>query len=256
MTPDEKLQEVDRLLAEVRAEAEAALGQSRDGRRGQILQTLHRALGKIATPALHFSQAGQDRVVEHLLQGKRGGVFADIGGYDGVTGSNTFYFERFMGWTGILVEPSPVQMRRARACRTCDCLQYAVAGTARTVEFMEVTAGYTQMSGFLDSYDPDLLARVRGDDRHAEEIHRLQARPLGDILSEAGLQRVDYLSLDVEGAEMDILSRFDFDTFDIDIWSIENNTNKPEIPALMRDRGYDLVEFAGVDQIFRKRRAE
>lgn len=253
VTPSEKIDAALRLLDEARSGAQAALNETRGAGRGQAMQTLHRALAHFEAPGRYHSQAGQDRLVEFLLQGKRDGVFADIGGYDGVTGSNTLHFEQYAGWTGILVEPSPVQMRKAQQVRRCTCLQYAVAGSARELDFMEVTAGYTQMSGFLDSYDANLLARVRGDARHTEVVHRLQARPLGDILAEAGLRQIDYLSLDVEGAEMDILGAFDFDAFDIDIWSIENNTRTPDIPALMTDRGYDLVDFAGVDEIYRKR---
>ena len=61
------------------------------------------------------------------------------------------------------------------------------------------------------------------------------------------------MSLDVEGGEVDILSNFDFDAFDIQLWSIENNTQSTVIPELMRDNGYDLIKFAGVADIFRKR---
>lgn len=254
MTPEEKLNSGVKLLREVMAELQTSLQTERTRKRGGVVRDIHRVAGMLEESPTFFSQAGQDRVVERLLQGKRGGVFADIGGYDGLTGSNTLFFEMFRGWTGILVEPAPTQMRKAQELRRCDCFAYGVAGQARTLEFMEVTAGYTQMSGFLDSYDANLLAQVRGDPRHTETVHTLQAKPLGDILSEAGLSQVDFLSLDVEGGEMDILQNFDFDAFDIEIWSIENNTSDPAIPALMQDKGYDLVEFAGVDDIFRKRR--
>ena len=51
-----------------------------------------------------------------------GGVFADVGGYDGVTGSNTLFFEQRRGWSGLLVEPSPANLAAARAVRRCPCL--------------------------------------------------------------------------------------------------------------------------------------
>ncbi len=54
------------------------------------------------------SQVGQDRfLLENFFRGKRGGVFVDIGAYDGETFSNSLFFERTMGWTGLCVEPLP-----------------------------------------------------------------------------------------------------------------------------------------------------
>ena len=55
-----------------------------------------------------FSQTGQDRLLfEHFFRGKRNGVFVDVGAYDGTTFSNTLFFERSMGWSGLCVEPLP-----------------------------------------------------------------------------------------------------------------------------------------------------
>ena len=254
MTPPEKINAARKLLVEARNELVILLQSERSRKRGAILRELHGLSTMLGEGGTYFSQAGQDRVIDRLLSEKTGGVFADIGGYDGVTGSNSLFFEMFRGWSGILVEPSPTQLRKAESVRRCPCLGYAVAGQATTAEFMEVTAGYTQMSGFLDSYDRDLLARVRGDARRQELIHSLETKVLADILTDAGLSEIDYLSLDVEGGEMDILQNFDFTAFDIDLWSIENNAQSNEIPELMRDHGYDLIEFAGVDDLFRKRR--
>ncbi|MEJ6709264.1 MAG: FkbM family methyltransferase [Amylibacter sp.] len=191
-----------------------------------------------------------------MLGHKMGGVFVDVGGYDGVTGSNSLFFELFRGWSGVLVEPAPTQLRKAEAVRRSPCLGYAVAGETGTLEFMEVTKGFMQMSGFLDSYEPDLLMWVRGDKRLEEVVHKLETKTLNDILSAQKITQVDFLSLDVEGGEIGILSKFDFDAVDVEVWSIKNNTQDTTIPEMMRDNGFDLIEFAGVDDIFRKRRAK
>ncbi len=254
MTPLQKIEDARKLLLDARGELIAMLESDKSRRRGAILRQLHTLAGMLGQGGTYFSQAGQDRFVDQLLGNKTGGVFVDIGGYDGVTGSNTLFFEIFRGWSGILVEPAPTQLKQAQAVRRCLCLGYAAAGRAGQAEFMEITQGLTQMSGFLDSYDRALLAQVRGDPRHQETLHLLDKRPLGDILREQNLSKIDFLSLDVEGGEMDILNDFAFLEFDIDIWSIENNTKKAEIPELMQANGYDLIEFAGVDDIYRKRR--
>ncbi|MCP5088761.1 MAG: FkbM family methyltransferase [Rhodobacteraceae bacterium] len=254
MTPLEKIEDAKKLLLEARGDLISMLENEKSRRRGAILRELHRLADMLGQGGGYFSQAGQDRFVDQLLGQKSGGIFVDIGGYDGVTGSNTLFFEMFRGWSGVMVEPSPTQLAQAKKVRRCACLGCAVAGQRGTAEFMEITQGYTQMSGFLDSYDRDLLARVRSDARHQETIHSLEKMPLADILEEQQLGKVDFLSLDVEGGELDILRSFAFGDFEIDVWSIENNTQSSEIPEIMRTNGYDLIEFAGVDDIFRKKR--
>lgn len=253
MTPTEKIAQARKLLDEAGRELSQLLNTERSRNRGAIVRELHNIGPLRGEVAQYYSQAGQDRIVDKMLGHKTGGVFVDVGGYDGVTGSNSLFFEMFRGWSGVLVEPAPTQLRKAEAVRRCPCLGYAVAGEAGTLEFMEVTKGFTQMSGFLDSYAPELLERVRGDQRHEEVVHTLETKTLIDILAGQDINSVDFLSLDVEGGEMGILENFDFKAVDVTIWTIENNTQDTAIPEIMRDNGYDLVEFAGVDDIFRKR---
>jgi FkbM family methyltransferase len=256
MTPSEKIAQARKLLDEAGRTLTQQLQSDRSRARGAVVRELH-SIGPLRGEVMqYYSQAGQDRIADKILDHKTGGVFVDVGGYDGYTGSNTLFFELFRGWSGILVEPAPTQLRKAEAVRRCPCLGYAVAGETGTLDFMEVTQGFTQMSGFLDSYDADLLGRVRSDKRHKEVIHTLETKTLNAILAEQDIDRVDFLSLDVEGGEVGILNNFDFNAVDVDVWTIENNTQDTAIPEIMRDNGYDLIEFAGVDDIFRKRRAD
>jgi len=255
MKPHEKIKEATRLLQEAHQELAGFLKTERGRRRGEAMRQVHTILNMISPAPLFFSQAGQDRVIDRMLGGKRDGVFADIGGYDGVTGSNTLFFEVFRNWTGILVEPSPTQLEMAQAARRCKCLGFAVAGKTGKAEFMEVTSGYKQMSGFLDSYNADLLGKVRSNPQHKEVVHKLSKMALASILNQQKLKKIDFLSLDVEGGEMDILTSFPFEKYEIDIFSIENNVQSSNIPQLMKSKGYELVEFVGVDDIYRKTKA-
>ena len=254
MTPAEKQALAEQLLGEAREALEAEWAAAVGARRGALWQrlwSLRRMLGEIPQ---YFSQAGQDWFVDrHLSGGRRDGVFVDVGGYDGVSGSNTLFFEAFRGWSGLLVEPAPGPLGHARALRRCRCVGDAVAGREASGRFIEVLDGYTQMSGLVDSYDPGLLAQVRAHPAHAERVEQVACRPLADVLREAGLGRIDYLSLDVEGAEREILGAFPFDAFDIGCWSIENNTGDPWIEQAMSAAGYRRVEFLGVDEIYARR---
>lgn len=253
MKPHEKIKEAQRLLQEAHQDLSRFLKTERSRRRGEALRQVHTISNMLAPAPLFYSQAGQDRVIDRLLNGKRDGVFVDVGGYDGVTGSNTLFFEVFRNWKGILVEPSPTQFAMAQATRQCICLGCAVAGESGDAEFMEVTSGFTQMSGFLDSYAAELLDKVRANPKHSEVVHTLSKNTLQSILDDMKFEKVDYLSLDVEGGEMGILQSFPFEKYDIDVFSIENNAQASDLPQLMASKGYELVEFVGVDDIYRKK---
>jgi FkbM family methyltransferase len=240
-------------LRAVEARLTADLAKDRSRTRGELNRQLHE-VRRMRDPAYRYaSQAGQDAVVDRLLGGRRGGTFADIGGYDGVTGSNTLFFEVFRGWTGVLVEPVPAQRAAAEAVRRCPCLPYAVAATEGEAAFLEVTEGYTQMSGLAEAYDPGMLARVREDPRHKERTVMVQTRTLSRILTEAGMEHPDFVSLDIEGGEEAVLRAFPFDRHRVAFWAIENNTASPVLRQIMQAAGHDLIEFCGPDELWRRR---
>ncbi|SHI99950.1 FkbM family methyltransferase [Wenxinia saemankumensis] len=249
----------DRLRAGLAAleEAErglvAALGQERGRRRGEIHRLLHETRRhRLPERYRYASQAGQDHVVDRLLGGRTGGTFADIGGYDGVTGSNTLFFEAWRGWTGILAEPVEAQRAAAARLRRCPCLPYAVAPQDGTARFLAVTGGFTQMSGLLDSYESGLLDRVRADPRHAEAEIEVETRTLDRLLTESGLDHPDFVSLDIEGGEEKVLETFPFSRHNVRVWAIENNTGTPRIGEIMKAAGYVLADFCGPDEIWHR----
>ncbi len=249
-----RLDAVRRTLATLEAEVVAAIATDKTRGRGDRLRTLHE-IRRMRTPDTYpyFSQASQDMIVDRLLGQKRGGTFVDIGGYDGLSGSNTLFFEKWRGWTGVLVEPVPAMLDRARSVRDCPCLGLAVAATDGAAEFLEISKGYTQMSGLTDSYDAGLLAQVRADPRHQENTIRVETRTIGRILIEAGIEAPDFISLDIEGGEVAALEAFDFERHRARIWAIENNTGTGRIAEIMRGSGHELMELCGADEIWRKK---
>lgn len=250
MTPSQRLAAARDHLVRARSEIDAALQGNTSRSRANHVRMLHEIAGMLNPVFPYASQAGQDHVIDTALKGKRGGTFVDIGAYDGLTGSNSLFFEKWRGWTGVLVEPVAAQRERAETLRSCPCLPYAIAGSEGEAQFMAITKGYTQMSGLIDSYDPELLSQVRADPRHSEDLVTVQTRTIAQILEEADLPNPDFISLDIEGGELAALEAFDFDTFTVTAWAIENNTGAPDIAKLMRGNGYDLIEFCGPDEIY------
>lgn len=198
-----------------------------------------------------FSQAGQDAFLdERVFKGKRDGTFVEIGGYDGITGSNCLFFELMRGWKGIVIEPSPIYHAKCTAFRKSACLKLAVGAQDGLAEFMEIQDGMRQMSGLIDSYDPELLTRVEADPRHKAERITVKVQTLDRLLSSNFLKEIDFISLDVEGAEYDVLRVFPFEKYKITAWTIENNSGDRKVPELMRTKGFKRIEAIGVDDIY------
>ena len=253
MTEEEPIAKALKLLTESEQELAAALTSEKTRVRGDLTRKLHDVRRRLYPDRYRYvSQAGQDAIVDRLFRSKRGGTFVDVGGYDGFTGSNSYFFEAWRGWSGVLVEPVPAQLAKAKADRRCPCLGLAVAASNGSADFIEVQQGYTQMSGLADSYDPSLLATVRDRESHAEQTIKVETRRLSDLLTDQGIEHPDFISLDIEGGEIDVLSDFPFDRHRVAVWAIENNTGTPEIPRIMRAAGYELTEFCGPDEIWRK----
>ena len=210
--------------------------------------------------ARYFSQAGQDRYLnERIFRNRRNGTFVEIGGHDGWTGSNCVFFEKVLGWTGIVVEASPRLVKQIGRTRSAAVVNAAVSDRDGTAEFLDVTSGLTQMSGLVDlvdHYPGEMLRTIRQDERHAETVVTVPSMRLDTLLRAHGLDRIDYCSIDVEGAERAVLGSIDFEAADIAVLSIENNRSGPE-PASYEDilvpHGYRQVAVLGMDEIWAKR---
>jgi len=249
----DSLKEARKIL---QAEARRLVGkleQEKSRKRGSIVRRLHDVRAMLQPNYSYTSQAGQDFIVDQVMKGKRDGTFVDVGGYDGVTGSNTFFLETHRGWTGALVEPVPSQLAKAKTIRRCPCLGVAVSDQEGEADFIEITEGYTQMSGLTNTYNKGLLATVRKNKQHKENSIRVKTQSLSGILKETGIPNPDFVSLDIEGGELACLKSFPFADHDISVWAIENNDGTPEIKKIMDDNGYDLVEFCGPDELYFKR---
>ncbi len=257
---DEKRDQALRLLSEIETFYTEALDIYPDEmdfdmahNRGKVEGMLWQTRQLKCLTSLFYSQAGQDHFIDaFVFDGKRDGVFLEIGGYDGITGSNCLFFESIRGWSGLLVEPAPAPMNHAKLFRNCECIQAAVGPEKGEAEFLCIEDGYTQMSGLVNEFKKKEIDFLREHKQHKEKILKVPTFRLEDLLRERKLKDIDYCSLDVEGAELAIISGFPFDEFNVTAWSIENNRETTDIAEHMIANGYELLTILGVDEIYRK----
>lgn len=197
------------------------------------------------------SQWGQDRFVDEVVfRGRTGGVFVEIGAHDGVTLSNSYALEKKRGWSGLLVEPLPARAEECRKRRTATVVQGCVTRTAGTQTFTFVE-GSDQLSGlgeFFPSGHRERIAHEPGSGKVRQLA--VDCFTFGDLMRRHGIERIDYCSIDTEGAELDILESIDFASFRPTCLSVEANGNDLAIWRLLAKQGYRLVEFLGEDMMF------
>lgn len=155
------------------------------------------------------------------------GFFIEAGANDGVNQSNTLYFEKYLGWKGLLVEPVPDLARSCRVnrpkCIVENCALVAADYAGDTVEMnycnlMSIVEGAVESE--LQSKHLESGRRFLAGDDSTYRV-TVPARTLSAVMESHGVGRVDLLSLDVEGYETQVLRGIDFERHRIENMLIE-----------------------------------
>ena len=205
----------------------------------------------VAHAARSSAMQFQDLWVLHELGEKRGGFFVEFGAADGLDLSNTLLLERDYGWTGILAEANPayvvaLKQNRPAARISTRCLW---SRSGETIAFAQTRNPL--FSAVVSVASSDLDRRKRMKSRRIE----VETISLNDLLTQhEAPAEIDFMSVDVEGAELEVLRAFDFDRWRVRLFSVEHNHRaEAEIDALMQQRGYErrLPQFSMHDAWYR-----
>lgn len=199
-----------------------------------------------------LSQLGQDLWALEMSGFKRGGYFVEFGATDGVSLSNTYLLEKEYGWTGLLAEPNPAFLEKLRANRRSTVSDACIAAaTGREVEFVFAD----EFGGIADFSDDGAHKDRREAYRKTGAVARLKTISLNDFLKQNDAPKeIDYISVDTEGSEFEILNAFPFSAWNVRCWTIEHNftPNRARIHKLMTSHGYQRKEAQWDDWYFRE----
>jgi FkbM family methyltransferase len=191
------------------------------------------------------SENGQDLFALFANRFKREGTFLEFGAYDGVTFSNTFLLEKRLNWSGVLIDPIPKHFKQMKLNRGCISIHAAI--TVSKKEFVKI----------LESPASN-LSRPVSKRSVTNKTHKVPAFTLAEIMDKYfPAKSLDFLSIDVEGEDLEILASVDFSKYEINAICVEHNNriNSKEILKYMEESGYELVwsEYSGNDFWFIRR---
>lgn len=170
-------------------------------------------------------------------------TFVEVGAAGPEFLSNTFVLQSEYGWGGLLVEPNP-EFARGLLSRVSESVRIAevAAGSRGDIEF--VVAG--ELSSSVDMLPADASQQIRAKMIRDSGVIRVSRIPLDDLLLEhfQGISNIGFLSIDVEGAEQDVLDSIDWERWSFNAISVENNfrrTFEKHCDEALLKRGYRRV---------------
>jgi FkbM family methyltransferase len=198
------------------------------------------------------SQYRQDLFVLSQLDFKTGGYFVEFGAASGVDKSNSYLLEKQFGWNGIVAEPARQWHASVKSSRNCNIETDCVWRESNaTLSFLEAAGGeYSTIESYSD-------ADFHRNRRKGGAKYDVKTISLLDLLDKYQAPKiVDYLSIDTEGSEYEILSSFDFSRHQFRVITCEHNftPQRDQIHALLTAQGYvrRLERFSTVDDWYVK----
>lgn len=229
-------------IAHVSEALKSRIGPERHRQIRQLLLPLYSRI-----PRIHWSQSGEDIILSELLPEKNG-TYVDVGAAHPRLGSNTYFLYR-RGWRGTLVEPNPDSAKALRKSRPGDRVIEAAAGSI---------TGTTQLTIFQSDYLSSINQDVaQSRDAAGEAIDRVIEVPvikLADLNLFSEPDQPSLLSIDCEGADLEVLRGNDWSTFTPRVVCVEESaitlTEPTEIHNFLNLHSYCIHAHTGLSAIY------
>ena len=204
----------------------------------------YRVPGSLLKPPLFLSESGEDwwLYVNHARFMNRRGIYIDLATNNPVVISNTFFLDRCLGWKGLCIEPNPLHHSRIKQVRTCELVDKVMTTPGTHTVTMTSTAGkHEQLGGRTHVGMPTRKDRSRYP-RHKLKKLEVTADTLGHTLAVHRIERIDFLSLDVEGHEREVLEGILWENVTIDAIVCED----ADAGLALIAQGYRKIVYADI----------
>jgi FkbM family methyltransferase len=201
---------------------------------------------------ISHSQNKQDIFVyEEFFKNKtEPGFFFEAGAVNGLDISNTLFFEKYLNWSGILIECNPIYYERCVKNRKAIVENVAISSVEQPLLFLN--AQY--LGGLLRFMPMNQIKEIESwYATKKPEIPTIwvEGVKLQTVFNKHNIDRIDYFSLDIEGAELEALKSIDFNKTYIDVMTIECKSQQAELNNLLEQNSFKLVHKLGADLIYK-----
>ena len=188
----------------------------------------------------HYSQYNEEDFLLKYFNNKNNGILIDIGAADGKTNSNSRYLLEFLNWSGILIEPHPEYYKLLfdlyNGNNNIKLYNIGIYNKEVVLPFYRFgTVEEGQVSTFSESFK----TRVEGhhDNKYSESIN-IECNTIANILKQNNLFDIDFMTLDCEGLDMEVLDSNEWDTFRPKLICIEHSMDKTTLSNFMSSKNY------------------
>jgi FkbM family methyltransferase len=201
----------------------------------------------------YYAAHGIDQYIkETFFPTKNNGYFIDIGAHNGVDINNTYYFEN-EGWEGVCFEPIPEIFNQLKQNRKCKVVQKAISDYIGLSQFFKIEGYSDMLSGLAAKYPQNHIARINREIEQYSQNYDYIDVMCSTFNEEIHQTDIYILSIDTEGAELDILKTIDFTKYNINIMIVEYNYYNQELLDLLHKNNFEIVQHRGVDLIIKNK---
>lgn len=196
-----------------------------------------------------------DKLIREYFPNKDYGICIEVGAVDGIEFSNTYHFES-NGWDCLCIEPIPSHYEDLKKNRSLS-LNYAISNdNIDSVEFTSVV---------LENNTRTAISSLKVDDRLFNQIKNWGYNPIKESITVTSKRldwcidnffkhnEIDFISIDTEGTELDVLKSFDVNSYNLKLLVIENNFNDPEIEEYLNSKGWVKDKRVEVNDFYIKK---
>jgi FkbM family methyltransferase len=184
-----------------------------------------------------YSQGNEERIVRHFFDDRRDGFFLDVGAFHWKEVSTTLYLEKHLGWSGIAVD---AQSRFASGYEK---------NRPKTKFFSYLVTDHTgdtetfYLAGYLSSVEKEHFESFPDAKVREPKAVQVPTITLNDLLDRNGVKKVDFLSMDIEGAEPMALAGFDIERFRPELVCVEvGSKTAKKVNAYFESHGYGRID--------------
>ncbi len=195
---------------------------------------------------MFYSQQQEDKILYEKYLNYKNGFFIELGAMDGVTYSNTLFFEKSLDWKGVLIEPTNQYNQLIKNRPNAHNFNYAVSTIEGNVEFL----GNGALGGIKNSMAEQ---HMKGWKLDVQPSYIVPSKPISKILENIEIKKVDLFSIDVEGGEVEVLNSFDWNipVYIVLIEMAKHDLNKDEeCRVILKSKGFEFDSILGCNEVW------